>query len=159
MIFFEKNKSIYLFCLLILLILLCFFNAPLVWSTEDEESYAIFSMHGVYDNFSKSKARMIYRGKIKSLGKKKIQLSDWPDNAIEKQEFYDVLLGQTLSQVNGYWASLAFSGKAKQPSTIDTSDISALVDWLQKHPNGIGYAPLSQLPKDAHVHVIISKGY
>ena len=155
-IFFEKNNSV---CSFFLLILLCFFNSSLVWSMEGEESYAIFSMHGVYDNFSKSKARMIYRGKIKSLGKKKIQLSDWPDNAIEKQEFYDVLLGQTLSQVNGYWASLAFSGKAKQPSTIDTSDISALVDWLQKHPNGIGYAPLSQLPKDAHVHVIISRGY
>ena len=58
-------------------------------------------MHDVYHTFSKSKARMIYRGKIKSIGKKKIQLSDWPDNAIEKKEFYDALLGQTLSQVNG----------------------------------------------------------
>lgn len=155
-IFFEKNNSV---CSFFLLILLCFFNSSLVWSMGGEESYAIFSMHGAYDNFSKSKARMIYRGKIKSIGEKKIQLSDWPDDAIEKKEFYDALLGQTLSQVNGYWASLAFSGKGKQPSTIETSDISALVAWLQKHPNGIGYAPLSQLPKDAHVHVIISKGY
>ena len=155
-IFFEKNKSAYLFCWLILL---CFFYMPSASSAESTESYAIFSMHDVYGSFSKSKARMIYRGKIKSIGKKKIQLSDWPDNAIEKKEFYDVLLGQTLSQVNGYWASLAFSGKAKPPSSIDTSDISVLVDWLQQHPNGIGYAPLSQLPKDAHVHVIISKGY
>ena len=155
-IFLKKNKSANLFCMLILL---CFFYMPSASSTESTESYAIFSMHDVYDSFSKSKARMIYRGKIKSIGKKKIQLSDWPDNAIEKKEFYDALLGQTLSQVNGYWASLAFSGKAKQPSIIDTSDISALVKWLQQHPNGMGYAPLSQLPKDAHVHVIISKGY
>ncbi|MDD9194433.1 hypothetical protein PVK62_01125 [Aliivibrio sp. S3MY1] len=152
----EKNKSVYLFYALILLY---FFYMPSVYSTESTEPYAIFSMHDAYDTFSKSKARMIYRGKIKSIGKNKIQLSDWPDNAIEKKEFYDALLGQTLSQVNGYWASLAFSGKAKQPNTIDTSDISALVDWLQQHPNGIGYAPLSQLPKGAYVHVIISKEY
>ena len=155
-IFFGKNKSTYAF---FMLILLCFFYSPLVCSSEGGESYAIFSMHGVYEDFSKSKARMIYSGKIKSIGKQKIQLSDWPDNALEKKEFYDALLGQTLSQVNGYWASLAFSGKAKQPSPIDTPNISALVDWLQRHPNGIGYAPLSQLPKDAHVHLIISKGY
>ena len=61
--------------------------------------------------------------------------------------------------MNGYWASLAFSGKAKQPIAIKDSNISTLIDWLKNNPNGMGYAPLSQLPKNAYVHVIITKEY
>ena len=141
------------------MILLSFFICNPAVSAESKYTYAIFSMNPIYGSFSKGKARMIYRGKIKSIGDHKILLSDWPDNAVEKTVFYDILLGQTLSQVNGYWASLAFSGKAKQPSTIISSDVAALVEWLQIHPNGIGYAPLSLLPKNANILVILSKEY
>lgn len=154
----KKARAVICPNIFFVLILLSYFPSNSVSANNEPESYAIFSMHSTFDEISKSKARMIYRGKIKKLSRIKIQLSDWPDEADERRVFYDLLLGQTVSQVNGYWASLAFSGKGKQPSAIANANISVLIEWLQENPNGIGYAPLGSLPENAHVLVIISKG-
>ncbi|MBB1311937.1 MULTISPECIES: hypothetical protein [Aliivibrio] len=155
-----KNTQCYLSCSsFFFMILLSFFISPSAASTNARhDSYAIFSMGSSFEPLSKSRARMIYTGKIKKINNTKVVLSDWPDSSPEKETFYKVLLGKTVSQMNGYWASLAFSGKAKPPKSIKAEDVTVLVEWLKENPTGIGYAPLSSLPSGAHVLFIISKG-
>lgn len=103
--------------------------------------YAVFTLNDNFDELSRSKARMLYRGKTKSLQGKRIELSDWPESSSERSEFYQYLLGKDVSQMNAYWASLSFSGKARPPKEIDDANVNALITWLSAKPNRIGYAP------------------
>jgi hypothetical protein len=138
-----------------LLIFTASFYTPKVSASD---SYAIFSMNSSFSELSRSKARMLYRGKTKSLQGKRVELSDWPESSSERAEFYQLLLGKDVAQMNAYWASLSFSGKARPPKEIDAANIGTMVDWLSQKPERIGYAPLSMLPDDANVLYVVEGG-
>ena len=115
------------------------------------EDYAIFSLDTEFEAISINKARKLYRGKTKRLNGKRVELSDWPENSAEREEFYQLLLGKNAAQMNAHWAGLSFSGKARYPREIKVASTDSLVDWLNDKPNRIGYAPLSSIPQNANV--------
>lgn len=119
--------------------------------------YAVFTLNSDFEPLSHSKARSLYRGKAKSLQGKRIELCDWPQTSKQRSEFYQYLLGKDLAQMNAYWASLSFAGKARPPKEINNNSIEALISWMQARPNRIGYAPLNSLPEGAKVLYIVSK--
>ncbi|WP_298775666.1 hypothetical protein [uncultured Shewanella sp.] len=137
----------------IFLLLWFTFMSTLAYAAE--EQFAVFSMNPALSTISKSKVRMIYKGKTDKINDKKIKLADWENNSKFKEAFYKVLLGKTVSQVNGYWASLAFSGKASLPHVIDDDNVGELVNWLKENKNGIGYAPTPLVPEDANILITI----
>ncbi len=120
------------------------------------EDYAIFSLDTEFEAISINKARKLYRGKTKRLNSKRVELSDWPENSAEREEFYQLLLGKNAAQMNAHWAGLSFSGKARYPREIKAASTDSLVDWLNDKPNRIGYAPLSSIPQNANVLYVIS---
>ncbi|KMV31772.1 hypothetical protein L4D00_18330 [Photobacterium swingsii] len=127
-------------------------------AVEDVE-FAVFSMNKDIPQLSKSKARMLYKGRTKKLnGSIKIVLVDLPENSIHREEFYDMLLGKSVSQMNGYWASLSFSGKGKPPAELNSDDIKDILEWLNKNPNGIAYAPISTVPENANILITVLQG-
>lgn len=127
-------------------------------SYEDVE-FAVFSMNKDIPQLSKSKARMLYKGKTKKLnGSIKIVLVDLPEASIHREEFYDMLLGKSVSQMNGYWASLSFSGKGKPPEELNSDDIKDIIEWLNKNPNGIAYAPINKVPDNANILITVLQG-
>ncbi|GAL20651.1 hypothetical protein JCM19235_3653 [Vibrio maritimus] len=119
--------------------------------------YAVFTLNQDFDELTRSKARMLYRGKAKSLQGKRIELSDWPETSTERSEFYQSLLGKDVAQMNAYWASLSFSGKARPPKEIGNANVNTLIAWLIEKPNRIGYAPLDEVPSEAKVLYVVSK--
>ncbi|QUM76437.1 hypothetical protein HWV00_09480 [Moritella sp. 24] len=124
---------------------------------EDEgRSFAVFSLNNSFPELSKSKVRMIYKGKVKRINKKNINLVDLTDDTNDKADFYQDLLGKSLSQMNGYRASLAFSGKGNLPVTISDNDIASILDWLEENPNGIAYATIKSLPEDVNVLFVLT---
>jgi hypothetical protein len=58
--------------------------------------------------------------------------------------------------MNAYWASLSFSGKARPPKEISSTEVGSLVIWLQEKPNRVGYAPLESLPSDANILYVLA---
>ncbi|OCH51314.1 hypothetical protein [Vibrio sp. ZF57] len=120
------------------------------------EDYAIFSLDSGFEEISINKARKLYRGKTKHLNGKRVELSDWPENSAEREDFYQLLLGKNAAQMNAHWAGLSFSGKARYPKEIKTASTDSLVDWLDDKPNRIGYSPLSSVPQNANVLYVIS---
>ncbi|MEZ9145846.1 hypothetical protein AB4138_15690 [Vibrio sp. 10N.286.52.C3] len=120
------------------------------------EDYAIFSLDSGFEEISINKARKLYRGKTKHLNGKRVELSDWPENSAEREDFYQLLLGKNAAQMNAHWAGLSFSGKARYPREIKTASTDSLVDWLDDKPNRIGYSPLSSVPQNANVLYVIS---
>lgn len=128
----------------------------LVSPAHAAEGYAIFSLDTEFEAISINKARKLYRGKTKRLNGKRVELSDWPENSAEREEFYQLLLGKNAAQMNAHWAGLSFSGKARYPREIKSASTDSLVDWLNDKPNRIGYSPLSSVPQNANVLYIIS---
>jgi hypothetical protein len=128
-------------------------------STNKEVEFAVFSMNSDIPALSKSKARMIYKGKTKKInGSLKIILVDLPENSIHREDFYSMLLGKSISQMNGYWASLSFSGKGKAPEELNSDDIKSIIEWLNNNPNGIAYAPIESVPENANILITILQG-
>ncbi|MEH6532257.1 MAG: hypothetical protein V7735_13085 [Photobacterium frigidiphilum] len=128
-------------------------------SANKEVEFAVFSMNSDIPALSKSKARMIYKGKTKKInGSLKIILVDLPVNSIHREEFYSMLLGKSISQMNGYWASLSFSGKGKAPEELNSDDIKSIIEWLNNNPNGIAYAPIESVPENANILITILQG-
>lgn len=128
----------------------------LINSAHAAEDYAIFSLDTEFQEISINKARKLYRGKTKRLNGKRVELSDWPENSAQREEFYQLLLGKNAAQMNAHWAGLSFSGKARYPREIKTASTDSLVDWLDEKPNRIGYSPLSSVPQNANVLYVIS---
>ncbi|PAW07856.1 hypothetical protein B6K85_25405 [Vibrio sp. V1B] len=120
------------------------------------DQYAIFSLDSEFSELNITKARKLYRGKTKRLQGKRIELSDWPDTSSERSEFYRYLLNKNVAQMNAHWASLSFSGKARPPKVIDSSDMNTLLEWMKEKPNRIGYAPVSSLPSNAQILYVVS---
>ncbi|MCF7502829.1 MULTISPECIES: hypothetical protein [Vibrio] len=120
------------------------------------EDYAIFSLDSGFEEISINKARKLYRGKTKRLNGKRVELSDWPENSTEREDFYQLLLGKNAAQMNAHWAGLSFSGKARYPREIKQASADSLVNWLDDKPNRIGYSPLSSVPQNANVLYVIS---
>ncbi len=120
--------------------------------------YAVFSLNSEFEELTRSKVRMLYRGKAKSLQGKRVEISDWPESSVQRAEFYRFLLGKDTAQMNAYWASLSFSGKARPPKEIHTASVESLLSWLNENPNRIGYAPLELVPNDAKILLVVGKG-
>ncbi|ACJ28906.1 Conserved hypothetical protein [Shewanella piezotolerans WP3] len=128
-------------------------------SDSTEVEFAIFSLNNELPPLSKSKARMLYRGKSKKIGGSlKIVLVDLPETSMHREDFYSMLLGKSVSQMNGYWAGLAFSGKGSPPEELDGDDIKQILKWLNDNPNGIAYAPIESVPEEVNILITVPQG-
>ncbi|MEZ9198919.1 hypothetical protein [Shewanella sp. 10N.286.54.B9] len=126
-------------------------------STDVE--FAIFTLNSELPPLSKSKARMLYRGKSKKIGGSlKIVLVDLPETSMHREDFYGMLLGKSVTQMNGYWAGLAFSGKGSPPEELDSDDIKQILKWLNENPNGIAYAPIESVPEEVNILITVPQG-
>ncbi|MCL1095810.1 hypothetical protein [Shewanella kaireitica] len=126
-------------------------------STDVE--FAIFTLNNELPPLSKSKARMLYRGKSKKIGGSlKIVLVDLPETSMHREDFYSMLLGKSVTQMNGYWAGLAFSGKGSPPEELDSDDIKQILKWLNENPNGIAYAPIESVPEEVNILITVPQG-
>ncbi|GIU17805.1 hypothetical protein [Shewanella sp. MBTL60-007] len=150
------------FQLLIVLLLCCIslsLQAVEAIDENDDVEFAIFSLNDDLPPLSKSKARMLYRGKSKKIsGSLKIVLVDLPETSIHREEFYKMLLGKSVSQMNGYWAGLAFSGRGSPPDELDSDDIKQILKWLNDNPNGIAYAPIESVPEEVNILITVPQG-
>ncbi len=153
-----KGLNLRIFCVGLLIFSLSPpFSVSAKGETEKDEgrSFAVFSLNHSFPELSKSKVRMIYKGKVKRINKEYINLVDLTEDNDMKANFYQQLLGKSLSQMNGYRASLAFSGKGNLPETISNNDIASILDWLEENPNGIAYATIKSLPENVNVLFVL----
>ena len=133
------------------------FSFFFIFQAAADTGYAVFTLNNDFKELSKSKVRMLYRGKLKYLQGEKIELSDWSQKNPVRHEFYQVLLGKDIAQMNAYWARLSFSGKARPPKEITPDTIQVLLDWASEKDSRIGYAPLNLLPTNVKVLYIVRK--
>ncbi|UJF18143.1 hypothetical protein L0B53_14100 [Vibrio sp. SS-MA-C1-2] len=151
----DLSKIYFIF----LSVFILFYSQPILANEiNEDENFVVFTMNNDLKDISKSRVRMLYRGKTKSISGKRVELSDWPSDTEQREEFYKNLLGKTPAQMNSYWASMSFSGKARPPKELSHSDIGTLIEWLQEKNNRIGYAPQSLVPSDVNILYVLKAG-
>ena len=57
-----------------------------------------------------------------------------------RSEFYRIISGKSLAQLNSYWTTLIFTGKGRPPKQF--SDHRTLVEMLRRNPQAISYVPV-----------------
>lgn len=150
-------KSFFVFSYLLNLSILLMFLASSSAHAQENNVYAVFTLNNEFKPLSINKVRMLYRGKVKLLQGKKIELCDWSESNENRHKFYQALLGKDIAQMNAYWASLSFSGKARPPKVIKDDSIKSQLSWLKEKPTRIGYAPIDSLPKTVNVLFVVTK--
>ncbi|NVJ61094.1 MAG: hypothetical protein HWE27_11935 [Gammaproteobacteria bacterium] len=66
-----------------------------------------------------------------------------------RAQFYNELTGLTLARVNAYWSRLKFTGRARPPIKVATSD--DVLNYISVNPNAIGYLPDYSVTDDLRV--------
>ena len=83
------------------------------------------------------------------LGKKKHWVDNSPINIVIQEEnslhelFTTTIIKKSPLQYSIYWKKLLFTGKALYPER--TSNDADVIEYIKKHPNGVGYIARSSL--------------
>lgn len=94
----------------------------------------------------------IYMGRKRAFPSGEYVLSfDQARDGPVREQFYKALTGMSLSQVNGYWSRLMFTGQLLPPQPLP--DDSAVLDVVRRNPGAIGYVEAP--PDDEAVNVIL----
>lgn len=143
-------KKLYL---LLFVISICKLHVASAFESKDSEgaTIVVYSVNQDFKALSKSKVKMLFKGKVKRLNNKKFKLADWDESSQVRIAFYQAVLGKSVSEMNGYWASRIFSGKGKPPTEIKNSTSNDINQWVEKTPNGISYALLGDAPENANI--------
>ncbi|MGB0936326.1 MAG: hypothetical protein ACPGTQ_02650 [Colwellia sp.] len=139
-------------------IILCYLACIVSTSANDDaenNTLIIFSVNKDFKPISKSKAKMLFKGKVKRLNNEKFELADWDESSSIRKAFYEAVLGKSIPEMNGYWASRVFSGKGKPPTEIKNSTSALVNEWLASTPNGIAYSRLNDAPTNANILFMI----
>lgn len=76
---------------------------------------------------------------------------DLPRDSAGRANFYRLLTGADLAQVNSYWARLMFGGQTLPPQPMP--DEAAMLNVVARNPSAIGY--VGQEPADRNVRVVL----
>ena len=83
----------------------------------------------------------------------RIVVSDYKGTSELRSQFY-VYLGTQINTIKKVWLKAQFTGKITPPRTVDSvENMNALI---LENPGTIGYVPLSQVPDEATVLLVIS---
>jgi len=72
-----------------------------------------------------------------------------------KVDFYQSLVGMTLSRVNAYWSRLHFTGR-KRAAVFKLSE-NDIIDFIRANEQAIGYMPQSKITGDLKVVYILNE--
>lgn len=92
----------------------------------------------ISDSASKKDISRIFLGKSKALpGGHKVTPISLSEGNSARDEFNEVVLRKSDSQLKSYWSKLIFTGKGQPPSELEND--AAAVDKVASDPNSIGY--------------------
>lgn len=70
-----------------------------------------------------------------------------------REDFYQVLVGRNIAEINAYWARLRFSGKTRPPRQVFS--LSELKHQLELYENALSYTPEHLVTNELRVVTLI----
>ncbi len=78
---------------------------------------------------------------------------DQPIDSEIREQFYQMLTGKSVAQINAYWAKLIFSGRATPPRMARQGD--DIIEMVLNNKNAIAYVPLESVTDEVKVVFIL----
>ena len=75
---------------------------------------------------------------------------DLEDSHPKRLQFYKMLVGKDLSEINAYWSRQVFTGRMQAPPRLASTE--EVLKWVAARPGGIGFVELPRA--DARVRVV-----
>jgi len=75
---------------------------------------------------------------------------DLEDAHPRREQFYKLLVGKDLAEINAYWSRQIFTGRMQPPPRLNSTE--EVIRWVAANPGGIGFVELSRA--DARVRVV-----
>jgi ABC-type phosphate transport system substrate-binding protein len=95
----------------------------------------------------------IFLGRYRMLpGGREAHPIDQPADSRLRAEFYRLLVGKDLAEINAYWARLHFSGKTAPP--LQAASSVAVIAHVLGKPGGVGYIDREQA--DSRVRIVLT---
>lgn len=95
------------------------------------------------EHLSKKQVISLFLGRSKFLPTgEKARAFDFPIESSARADFYRLLTGKNIADIDAYWARLKYSGRASPPTPVD--DGEQIIALVSRVPSAIAYLPLEQ---------------
>lgn len=110
----------------------------------------VVSVKSPITTLSKSQISAIFLGKTNRFPDGSLATPiDQREASSIRDEFYDVVTGQSSSQMKAYWSKLIFTGRGQPPQTVGSSD--EVKKLLAQNRFALGYVDASQVDSSVRV--------
>ncbi len=115
----------------------------------------IVSKHSDLGPLTRAQVLDIYTGRLLTLPNNEIPMPmDLRGSPTLRTEFYRLLTGKPLSQINTYWAQLLFSGQATPPRILP--DTQAMLQAVRQNSSALGFIDTQNVPHDIKVLFLLT---
>lgn len=135
----------------ILILILCVFSV-----NAQEPLVVVVHKNNPIEELSRSELIDLFMGKYVAFPNnvKAIPVELNGDHEV-KVEFYQSLVGMTLSRVNAYWSRLHFTGRKR--AAVFKPNENDIINFIMTNEQAIGYMPQSLITGDLKVVYILNE--
>ena len=91
----------------------------------------------------------LYTGRVTAINQQTAIPVNLPVGDPLRQQFLNVIMGQSEEQYTGYWLVRRYVGKGAPPQELAT--VEEVVKYVISTPGAVGYVPVSKVPPGGNV--------
>lgn len=127
----------------------------LISNTVSAELVVIANPHSGIDKLSKDEVINLYMGRHRKLPNGlTVMPIDLSNTNHEKMQFYSLLVGKELAEINSYWARLRFSGLGQPPLQVDSAEDA--INLVSENKGAIAYIDSKKIDKRVKLLLLLS---
>lgn len=121
------------------------------YAQAEPDVVVVVSQKSNITTISASELKLIYYKKIRQVGDKvSVEPRDQAEGEV-KQAFYQSFFGRGTEEIKNFWMIQVFRGREGPPGFVGSENDRAMIDWLLKYPNAIGYINKNQVSSTVRV--------
>lgn len=124
----------------------------LLTSSARAEVAVIANPKNILDAPTRQQVQDIFLGRTRTFPNGKFALPIDQTSPL-RAEFYRLLTGRPIEQINAYWARIIFTGQASPPLRVP--DDSAVLKIVRENEDAIGYVDKAHVDKTVHVLLLL----
>ncbi|MBC3810719.1 MULTISPECIES: type 2 periplasmic-binding domain-containing protein [Undibacterium] len=127
----------------------------LISGNASAELAVVANLNSGIDKLSKDEVINIYMGRTRKLPNGLTGMPiDLSNTHHEKMQFYSLLVGKELAEINSYWARLRFSGLGQPPLQVNSMEDA--INLVSENKGAIAYIDSKKIDKRVKLILLLS---
>jgi ABC-type phosphate transport system substrate-binding protein len=128
---------------------------PLISGNASAELAVVANPNSGIEKLSKDEIINIYMGRTRKLPNGLTGMPiDLSNTHHEKMQFYSLLVGKELAEINSYWARLRFSGLGQPPLQVNSMEDA--INLVSENKGAIAYIDSKKIDKRVKLILLLS---